>query len=233
VSCAPHSDGADNAERTQFALSSSRRDVLRGSLLSGVAAAAGYASAAPRGSLPPGAFARNVEVIGYADMAGRPAFKMAIREAARRWYLYTGHFWEPGWSIVDVTDPSAPQVARFISGPENTWTLQMDLHGDTMITALEKIFSNFGGDDQPFEEGVLVWDIADPLEPRRLGHFHTGGTGTHRNLYAGGRYMHLAAGANGYSGNIYIMVNIEDRANPTEVGRWWVPGQHISGGEGS
>ena len=100
-----------------------------------------------------------------------------------------------------------------------------------MITALEKVFSDFGGDDAPFEEGVLVWDIAEPLEPKRLGHFRTGGTGTHRNLYPGGRYMHLAAGAEGYSGNIYIIVDIADRTDPKEVGRWWVPGQHIAGGE--
>jgi hypothetical protein len=75
----------------------------------------------------------------------------------------------------------------------------MELSGSTMITALEQPFPNFGGDpQQPFEEGVLIWDISDPINPRRLGQFRTRGTGTHRNFYAGGRYMHVAAGMPGY-----------------------------------
>ncbi len=157
---------------------------------------------------------------------------MSIREHRGNWYLYTGHFWHSGWSIVDVTDPARPNIVNFISGPNNSWTLQVDLHGDTMVTALEKVFANFGGDPAaPFEEGILIWDIANPLSPNKLGHFRTGGTGTHRNLYPGGRYVHIAAGMPGYSGNIYVIVDISDRSNPREAGRWWVPGQHIAGGE--
>jgi hypothetical protein len=187
----------------------------------------------PVTAAPPGAYARNVEAVGYSDLDHRPAFKMAIREVRGRWYLYTGHFWNSGWSIVDVTDPTRPQVANFIPGEaDNTWTLQVDLSGDTMVTALEKPFINFGGrPDAPFQEGVLIWDIADPVRPRRLSHFRTGGTGTHRNLYAGGRYVHLAAGMPGYKGNIYVILDISDRNNPKEAGRWWVSGQHEAGGE--
>lgn len=36
-------------------------------------------------------------------MAGA-AFKMAIRKINGLWYLYTGHLWHRGRSIVDVTD---------------------------------------------------------------------------------------------------------------------------------
>jgi len=35
----------------------------------------------------------------------------------------------------------------------------------------------------------------------------------------------------GYSGNIYVIVDIADPAKPVEAGRWWVPGQHTAGGE--
>jgi hypothetical protein len=79
--------------------------------------------------------AHNVRAVGYSDLDGRPAFKMSIHEHRGRWYLYTGHFWHSGWSILDVTDPSAPHVVRFILGPVNTWTLQMELSGNMMITA--------------------------------------------------------------------------------------------------
>jgi hypothetical protein len=169
---------------------------------------------------------KNVEVVGYCDLDDRPAFKIAVREIARRWYLYMGHFWHSGWSIVDVTEPDRPQVARFLEGPENTFTLQMTLFGNTMLTALEKIFPDFGGNpDAPFQEGVLIWDISDPVQPKRLSHWQTHGTGTHRNLYAGGRYAHLAAGMPGFRGNIYVILDISDPERPHEAGRWWVPGQ--------
>jgi hypothetical protein len=176
--------------------------------------------------------ANRIQPVGYCDMDGRPAFKMSIREHNGRWYLFTGHFWHSGWSIVDVTDPASPRPVRFLQGPENTWTLQMELSGNTMITSLEQIFPNFGGDrKKPFDEGVLIWDISDPERPERLGQFRTGGTGTHRNFYSGGRYMHLSAGMPGYHGNIYVIVDISDPAKPVEAGRWWVPGQYSGGDE--
>ena len=72
---------------------------------------------------------------------------------------------------------------------------------------------------------------ADPTNPRLLGQYRTGGSGTHRNFYPGGRYVHLAAGMPGYQGNIYVIIDISNPGNPVEAGRWWVEGQHVAGGE--
>lgn len=183
-------------------------------------------------ALPEGWLADRVNPVGYTELDGRPGFKLSIKEAAGRWYLYLGHFWHSGWSVVDVTDPALPQVIAFVPGPVNTATLQVDLSGALMVTALEKILPGFGGDaGKPHDEGVVIWSLDDPAMPRRLGQFRTGGTGTHRNGYPGGRYLHLAANMAGYSRNIYVIVDIADPANPREAGRWWVPGQHLAGGE--
>lgn len=174
------------------------------------------------------------KVLSYSDLDDRGGgFKLAIQEVRGRWYLYVGHLWHGGWSILDVTDPRRPEVVNFVEGPANTWTIQMDVNDGKMITALEQKPESWGGDpDAPFEEGVLIWDLEDdPVHPRRLGHFRTGGTGTHRNGYPGGRYVHLAAGMPGYSENIYVIIDIADPANPVEASRWWVPGQHVDGGE--
>jgi hypothetical protein len=182
--------------------------------------------------LPEGAFGRNVEVVGYSELDGRPGFKLDIQQVSDRWYLYMGHLWHRGWTIVDVTDPSAPEVVNFIPGPTNTWTIQMVTADGKMITALEKIAPGWGGDpDASNDEGVLIWDLSSPLDPQQLGHFRTGGTGTHRNFYAGGRYMHLTAGMPGYTGNIYVIADISDPSRPVEAGRWWVPGQYKDKGE--
>ena len=200
---------------------------MRNALLAFVVCASGALA-----QIPQGAVTSNVQVIGYSEVDGRPPFKLSILERNGRWYLYAGHLWHRGWTILDVTDPARPKVENFIPGPENTWTIQMEIGGDKMITALERIGRGWGGDEKkPNEEGVLIWSLADAVRPKLLGHYKTGGTGTHRNFYSGGRYMHLAAGMPGSEGNIYVIVDIVDPAKPREAGRWWVPGQYTKGGE--
>jgi hypothetical protein len=178
---------------------------------------------------------KNVELIAYHALGKRPNFKMAMQVVDGRWYLYTGHFWHTGWTVVDVTDPYRPEIVKYWEGPKvNTWTLQVQVAEGKLITALEKIgtwldparAAMWGFDaSQPWQEGVLIWDVKDPVDPRLLGHFHTGGFGTHRNFYDGGRYIHLAANMEGYRTNMYVAVDISDPANPREVSRWAVKGQ--------
>ena len=182
---------------------------------------------------PPGpSWSDRVEVVGYSDLDGRPGFKLAMQEVGGRFYLYLGHLWHRGWSIVDVTDPRAPRLIRFVDGPANTWTIQVQVAGGRMITGLERIAPGWGGEpEQPFDEGIFIWDVSDPEAPRRLGQFKTEGSGTHRNYYDGGRYVHLAAGVPGYVGNIYQVVDIADPSAPREIVRWWLPGQWREGGE--
>ena len=118
---------------------------------------ASVACAQMSSSIPPGAVASNVRVVGYSEVDGRPPFKLSILARNGRWYLYAGHLWHRGWSVLDVTDPSKPSVANFVPGPANTWTIQMEIGDGKMITALEKIAPGWGGDPvQPNDEGVLI-----------------------------------------------------------------------------
>ncbi len=176
--------------------------------------------------LPNSFWAHNVNLLGYHDLNGKPAFKLAMQEVNGRWYLYAAHLWHRGWSILDVTDPTAPEYIRFIPGPENTWTIQIQVAEGKMITALERIAPGWGGsDDKPFAEGFLIFDVSKPAEPRQIGHFQTGSTGTHRNFYDGGNLVHTAAGAPGLLGKIYRIVDIADPSHPREVGRFSLPEQ--------
>ena len=166
-------------------------------------------------------FAHNIDLVGYHDLGGKPAFKLAMQEVAGRWYLYMGHLWHRGWSMLDVTDPAAPEYAGFIPGPENSWTIQIQVAEGKMITALERIAPGWGGaEDKPFSEGFLIWDVSEPKSPRQLGHYRTHSTGTHRNFYDGGSLVHVAGGAPGFIGKIYQIVDISDPANPREVSRF-------------
>ena len=173
-----------------------------------------------------GYYAQNVEVLGYHDLEGRPAFKLAMQEVNGRWYLYLAHLWHRGWSVLDVTDPTTPQLVTYIPGPENTWTIQIQVAEGKMITALERIAPGWGGvDGQAFAEGFFIFDVSEPTKPRRIGHFQTGSTGTHRNFYDGGNFIHAAAGAPGMAGKIYRIVDIADPAKPREVGQFSLPEQ--------
>ena len=89
--------------------------------------------------IPPGYFSRNIEAIGYHDLNNKPAFKLAMQELNNRWYLYVAHLWHRGWSVLEVTDPAEPQLCAFIPGPENTWTIQIQVANGKMITGLERI----------------------------------------------------------------------------------------------
>ena len=176
--------------------------------------------------IPSGYYAQGIEVLGYHDLEGRPAFKLAMQEVNGRWYLYLAHLWHRGWSVLDVTDPTTPQLVTYIPGPENTWTIQIQVAEGKMITALERIAPGWGGvDGQAFAEGFFIFDVSEPTKPRRIGHFQTGSTGTHRNFYDGGNFIHAAAGAPGMAGKIYRIVDIADPAKPREVGQFSLPEQ--------
>ena len=177
--------------------------------------------------------AKGVELVGYNDLDGRPGFKLAIHRDGERWLLYLGHFWHSGWSVVDVTDSSDPTQVGFIEAPPNTWTLQVQAADGLLVAAMEHPHDGWGFDKKPpSREGVALFDIAsDPVSPQRVGWFETGGTGTHRNFYAGGRYAYLAANPDGFHGHMLSIIDLEDPTRPEELSRWWVEGQNVADGE--
>jgi hypothetical protein len=174
----------------------------------------------------------NVREIAYADLEGHAAFKMAIHRFAGRWYLYLTPYWESGLMIVEITEPENPRFVRFIAGPPEITTLQIQIADGLMITSLEAIPPEFGGKPGPHEhEGFVVWSLIDPENPQKLGHFRTNGSGTHRNYFDGGRYVYATGLPDGFDGHILQIVDISDPANPVEVSRWWRDGQWRGGGE--
>jgi hypothetical protein len=179
--------------------------------------------------IPAGWEASNMKPIGYSALDGRGgAFKLTIRHVNDHWYLYMGHLWNRGWSIVDVTDPANPKVVKFMPGPENTWTINLELHDKLMLGAIGSFSADWGGDPDkpPAQEGVLFWDISDPANPKLLSHWETGtAAGTHRNGYPGGQYAYLSAALPGFKSNSLVILDVSDPKNPKQVGHWWLPGQ--------
>src|ERR1019366_4579869 len=122
--------------------------------------------------LPKGAYAKNVEFVSFADFNGRISFKMSVQQANGHWYMYATAQNDRGWSVLDITDPADPTVLNWIPGPKNTRTGQVDIADGKMITGLER--SQAGGDTdptKPWDDGVLIWSLADPVHPALLGHY--------------------------------------------------------------
>jgi hypothetical protein len=185
-----------------------------------------------------GGLAKNVDVLAYHDLEGKPWFQMAMQKVDGRYYLYGAHFKESGWAIVDVTDPARPEYLKFVPGPDlrGQSTIKIQVAGGLMITSLScglPMFTGSGPDDG-YEEGIYIWDVNDPVNPKRLSEWRTGGPlGVHRFYYDGGRYVHLSASCKGFTGFIYRILDVGDPTNPVEVGRWWDPEQWAAGYVGS
>lgn len=180
------------------------------------------------------ALAKNIEMLAYHDLEGRPGFQMAMQEVAGRYYLYLAHFKHSGWAILDVTNPSEPEYLRFVPGPDKPGqvTLKIQVADGLMITALQQGIPFLHGNsfDDPFDEGIFLWDVRNPVDPQFLSHWETGDTlGVHRFFYNGGRYAHLTAACRGFKGYIYRILDIIDPKNPVEAGRWWIPEQWTAG----
>lgn len=172
--------------------------------------------------------ADHVQMVGYHDLAGRPGLKLAVHDAGGRRYLYVGSLYEPGWSVLDVTDAANPTLESFIAGPANTWTLQVQAADGLLVTGYEVPRPGWTDSVEGALAGVQLWDLtADPLHPPPLGRFETGGTGCHRNFYNGGDVVALATNLPGFVHRLPVFVDISDRSAPREISRWWWPGQQL------
>jgi hypothetical protein len=72
--------------------------------------------------------------------------------------------------------------------------------------------------------------VSQPSAPKLISKWTTGGRGVHRYDFDG-RYAYISPTAEGYVGNIVMILDLIDPARPVEVGRWWIPGQWRAGGE--
>ena len=80
------------------------------------------------------------------------------------------------------------------------------------------------------EGGFRIYDISDKTKPKLITHHKTFGFGSHR-FDVDENYAYISTEMEGYIGNILVIYDIRDPAKPTEVARWWMPGQHLAGSE--
>jgi hypothetical protein len=179
------------------------------------------------------AYADRVSLLSYDGLQGHPGGKLALHEADDgRFWLYVGSYWHPGWSILEVTDPAQARYVRWLEAPPNTDAFQVQVADGKLVCGVCPMHPEWGGNPAGGGlEGLLVFDLSNPDDPQRIGHWESGARGTHRNFYAGGRYVHAATTLPGFQGEIYALIDIDDPERPQLCGKWWLPGQHVAAGE--
>ncbi len=131
--------------------------------------------------------------------------------------LYIGHMrWPSGTTIVDVADPRRPKVIARIDLPEGWHSHKVRVADGIMVVNHEKL-----GESGPreFGGGLGIYDVSRPDAPKLISKWRTAGRGVHRYDFDG-RYAYISPTAEGYVGNIVMILDLADPARPEEVGRW-------------
>jgi hypothetical protein len=154
-------------------------------------------------------------------------------------FAYTSNY--QGFSILDVSNPTRPRVIARVRNSPTVQSQYIDVSGDLLIVNQE------GLTNQPnsWRGGIRLFDVGDPENPREVGFFQTdqtrpegegetfrarGGRGVHgfwihQDPNGAGRFCFVCTSSPGFYGNVVVVVDVKDPANPQEVGRWWYPGQ--------
>ncbi len=140
--------------------------------------------------------------------------------------LYVGHMGTSGMgtSILDVADPARPTLVTQWPAPARTHTHKVQVADGLLLVNHEK-FPYRAVMSEPFSAGLAVYRLDDPLRPRQVAFWPSGGRGVHRVVWTGGRYAHMSAIPEHFKDRIWVVLDLADPARPAEVARWWWPGQ--------
>jgi hypothetical protein len=196
--------------------------------------------------IPPEGIGAGIRHLSYSDQGGRPD---GVQVMLHRGYLYVGHMFNDGVTVLDARDPRALKPVHFFSTAPNTRTHHLQVAEGLMLLAnganivrmqtydnTRDYFENTLADSltnrKPFRAGLSIFDIdTNPAEPREIAFLEMLGLGVNRLWWAGGRYAYVSAHFDGFTDHILCIVDLADPTSPKLVSRWWLPGMHRAGGE--
>jgi len=176
----------------------------------------------------------NFKLLARHDAGGAPnlgeGMAMKVTRDGRR-IMYIAHENAPvAFSIFDVTEPSKPKMVWQLPLPhKDVRGNSLAMRGDILLMAYQVHKPGL----KP--AGFQVYDISNPIEPREVSFFDMSGgpasQGVHYVSFMDGRYAHITTGAPDFvpkhpkDHQFYMIVDLANPSKPTEVGRWWMPGQ--------
>jgi len=165
---------------------------------------------------------KNIRVISKTKIANEGAGQIIVDNKI----AYVAHLIGEGITIVDVKDPYHPRVLSKVAPPLKSHSHKVQVSGNIMIVNNERYKKL-----EPWEAGMRVYDISDLEDPKEISFLKTGGKGVHRMWFVDGRYAHITASQEGFTDQIYCMVDMQDPTKPEIVSRYWLEGMWEAGGE--
>ncbi len=174
----------------------------------------------------------NFTIVSYSDLDGWDQVA-EFRVSRDGKYAYTSNY--QGFSIVDVSDPARPRVVSQTKNHPSVQSQYIDVLGNTLVVNQEAVRDE---KIKTWEAGIRLFDISNPAKPRETGFFKTDGP-PRRGVHGfwlhedpkQGKFAFISTTNEGYNGNILMIIDINNPAEPKEVSRWWFPGQWTAGGE--
>jgi hypothetical protein len=146
-------------------------------------------------------------------------------------YAYIGHQHGPdGTTILDISDPRRPKiVSKLMMSNPQSHSHKVRVIGDLMVVNSE--IEPGKGDRLTYADGGFrIYDIKDKTAPKLLKFVRTHARGVHR-FDIDENYAYISTEMDGFVGNILVIYDIRNPANPIEVSRWWMPGQNAQASE--
>ncbi|HEX8969843.1 MAG TPA: hypothetical protein VF937_18310 [Chloroflexota bacterium] len=172
--------------------------------------------------------ALNMRQVGQTDLNGHgDCMHVNLKDG----FAFVGHMGESrvGTSIVDVSDPRRPRLVTQLQTPPGTHSHKVQVVGDVLLVNYER--SPFEPGATTWQGGLKVFDISRPAQPREIAFLQMPGKGVHRMTYWEPPLAYMSGSDDGFIDQFLIIVDLSDPARPTEVGRWWYPGQNTGAGE--
>jgi len=190
--------------------------------------------------------AKNMRLAGHNDLQARSAYQPVIHHQGNRYIAYIGHHGgtaevprprnpltgveeNNGTSLIDVTDPRAPNYLAHIPGAAGNYEdggAQMVRvcdgktlpKGDPGKTYLLRVF---GG------RGHEIWDVTDPAKPSRLTRIVEGLKDTHKSWWeCDTGIAYLVSGAQGWrTRRMSLVYDLSDPTKPVKIREFGLVGQ--------
>jgi hypothetical protein len=144
---------------------------------------------------------------------------------------FVGHQHGPeGTTILDISDPRQPRIlTRLMTAHPWSHSHKVRVVGDLMVVNSE-IEPGKGERLSYPDGGFRIYDIANPAHPKLITFVKTHARGVHR-FDLDESYAYISTEMEGFVGNILVIYDIRNPAQPVEVSRWRMPGQNAADGE--
>ncbi|MDG6995500.1 MAG: hypothetical protein JRN52_06215 [Nitrososphaerota archaeon] len=174
--------------------------------------------------------AKNLRLLGHNELSGYGnGGQIIVKRIGRRKYLaFIGHMKGKSFTILDVSEPSKPEVVHQHEAYEGTLSHKVQLLNGRYL------FSNCEKARDPkvtrFDSGFRIFDIKDESNPVEVSYTRVQGNGTHR-FWIDNDIAMFPSFVDGFDGRILLIYDIKDLAKPELVTKWWYPGQNVAAGE--